>query len=119
MNYKNIKKGKIYENSKGTEQLKEGTLFKTIVNQKRYYDDINGENIDVIEEIEKLLNTEYLPKNDNDNDEKCCTKLVFKDLKRETILGNNEETIKRLKEEDLSNITNKKLINIIINKLKN
>ena len=41
MNYEYIKKGKIYENYKGTEQLNKGTLFRNTENKKRYYDDIN------------------------------------------------------------------------------
>ena len=36
------------------------------------------------EEIKQLLNEEYLLKNDNDNDEKCCIELDFKDIKEGT-----------------------------------
>ena len=55
---------------------------------------------------------------DEDNDEKCI-KLNIKDIKKETIYGNNEKTIEQLDVEDSFNIINKRLINIIINKMKN
>ena len=58
-------------------------------------------------------------KNDYDNDEKCCMKLDFEDIKKRTIYGNNEKTIEQLEEENLFNIINKRLTNIIINKMKN
>ena len=45
--------------------------------------------------------------------------LDFKDLKKKTIDGNNEETIEQLNEEDLFNITIRSLINMITNKMKN
>ena len=72
MNYEDIKKGKIYKHFKRTEQLNEGTLFKNVDIIKRYYDDINEGEIDGTEEIKQLLNKEYLLKNDDDNNEKCC-----------------------------------------------
>ena len=59
MNYEYIKKGKIYENYKGTEQLNKGTLFRNTENKKRYYDDINEWKIDGTEEIKQFLNEEY------------------------------------------------------------
>ena len=65
------------------------------------------------------MNKEYLLENDNTNDEKCCTELDFKDLKKETNYEKNKETIEQLNEEDLFNITNRKLINMITNKMKN
>ena len=57
--------------------------------------------------------------NDEDNDEKCCIELNIKDIKKGTVYGNNEKTIEQLSEEDLFNIINKRLINVIINKMKN
>ena len=99
--------------------MNEGTLFKNIDNKKCYYDDNNEGKIDGTEEIEQLLNQEYLLKNDDDDDDKCYTELEFKDIDKKTIHGNNEETIKQLNEEDLFNITNKRLINIITSKIKN
>ena len=69
---------------------------------------------------EELLNEEYLlindEDNDQDNDEKCCIKLNMKDIKKGTVYGNNETAVD---EEDLFNIINQKLINAIINKMKN
>ena len=58
-------------------------------------------------------------KNDDDNDEKCYIKLDFKDVKKGGIYGNNEKTIEKVDEEDLFYIINKRLINIIINRVKN
>ena len=58
-------------------------------------------------------------KNDDDNDEKCCTELDFKDLKNETIYERNEDIIEQLNEEDLFNITNRRSIKMITNKIKN
>ena len=69
--------------------------------------------------MEQFLYEEYLFKNNYDNDKECCTELDFKDLKKETIYGKNEETTKELNEEDLINITNRRLINMITNKMKN
>ena len=56
-------------------------------------------------------------KNDYDNDEKCCIELNFEDIKKGTIYGNNGKIIEQLNEENLFNISNKRLINII-NKMK-
>ena len=39
-------------------------------------------------------------KNDEDNDEKCCIELDFKDMKKGTISGNNEKTIEQLNKEN-------------------
>ena len=90
-------------------------------NNKRYYDDVDIQvgKIDrsETEEIKQLLNEEYLLKNDDDSDEKCCIELYFKDIKKGTIYGNNEKTIEQLDEEDLFNIINKSLVNIMINKM--
>ena len=120
LDFKDLKKETIYENKEETtEKLNEGTLFEDIDNKKRYYDDIYEEKIDRTEETKQLLNEKYLLKNDDDNDEKCFTELVFKDLKNETIYGKNEETIEQLNEEDLFNITNRRLIKMITNKIKN
>ena len=49
MNYEDIKKGKIYKNFQGIEQLNEGTLLKNDDNKERYYDDINERKIDGME----------------------------------------------------------------------
>ena len=46
MNYGDTKKGKIYENYKGTEQLNKGTLSENTENKKCYHDDINERKID-------------------------------------------------------------------------
>ena len=70
------------------------------------------------EEIKRLLNKEYLLKNDNDNDEKCCIELDFKDMNKE-IYKDNEKAIEQLNEENLFVVINKRLINIIMNKMKN
>ena len=108
MNYGDIKKEKIYENYKGTEQLNKGTLFRNTETKNRYYDYINERKIDGTEEIKQFLNEEYLLKN-NDNDEEYCIELDFKDLKKETIYGNKEETTEKLNEWTLfKNIDNKK-----------
>ena len=61
------------------------------------------------------MNEEYLLPNNDDNDEECCTELDFKDLKNETIYEKNEEIIEQLNEEDLFNITNRRLIKMITN----
>ena len=57
-------------------------------------------------------------KNDYENDEKRCMKLDFEDIKKRTIYENNEKTIEQFEEENLFNVINKRLINIIINKMK-
>ena len=109
MNYEDIKKGKIYENYKGTEQLNKGTLFRNTENNKRYHDDINERKIDGTEEMKQFSNEEYLLKNNDDNDEEYCTEFDFKDLKKETIYGDNEETTEKLNKGTLfENIDNKK-----------
>ena len=99
--------------------MNKGTLFRNTKNKKRYYDDINERKIDGTEEIKQILNEEYLLKNNYDNDEEYCTELDFKNLKKETIYGDNEETTEQLNEKDLFNITNRRLINMITNKMKN
>ena len=73
---------KICENYKEINQLYEGTLFENIDN--RYYNDFNEEKIvgNDTEEIKQLLKEEYLLKNDDDNDEKCCIELDFKNTKK-------------------------------------
>ena len=58
-------------------------------------------------------------KNDDDNDEKCCIELDFKITKKEAICENTEQRTEQLDEENSFNIINKRLINIIINKIKN
>ena len=58
-------------------------------------------------------------KNYDDNDEKCCIELDCKNTKKELIYGNNEQTTEQLDEENSFNIINERLINIIINKMKN
>ena len=58
-------------------------------------------------------------KNDDDNDEKCCIELDFKITKKEAIYENTEQRTEQLDEENSFNIINKRLINIIINKMKN
>ena len=110
VNYGDVKKGKIYENYKGTEQLNKGTLFRNTKNKKHYYDDIIERKIDGTEEIKQFLNEEYLlQNNDDNNNEKCCIELDFKDLKKETIYGDNEETNEQLNEGTLlRNTENKK-----------
>ena len=45
-------------------------------------------------------------------------KLDFEDIKKRTIYENNEKTIEQFEEENLFNVINKRLINIIINKMK-
>ena len=65
------------------------------------------------------MNEEYSLKNDYNNDEKCCMKLDFEDIKKRTIYENNEKTIEQLEEENLFNVINKRSINIIMNKMKN
>ena len=40
-------------------------------------------------------------KNDDDNAEKCCIELDFKDMKKGTIHGENEKTIEQLNKENL------------------
>ena len=57
--------------------------------------------------------------NDKDNNEKFCIELNIKDIKKGTVYENNEKNIEQLDEEDLFNMTNKRLINVIINKIKN
>ena len=118
--FNDLKKETIYgDNEEATEKLNEGTLFENIDNKKRHYDDIYEEKIDGTKKIKRLLNEEYFLKNDDDNDEKCCTELDFKDLKNETIYGKNEDIIEQLNKEDLFNITNRRLIKMITNKMKN
>ena len=46
-------------------------------------------------------------------------KLNIKDIKKGTVYGNNEKTIEQLDEEDIFKIINKRLTNIIINKMRN
>ena len=99
--------------------MNEGTLFQNIDSKKRYYGDIYEEKIDGTKKIKRLLNEEYLLKNDDDNDEKCCTELDFKDLKNETIYERNEDIIEQLNKADLFNITNRRLIKMITDKMKN
>ena len=69
------------------------------------------------------MNEEYLlindEDNDKDNDEKCCIELNIQGVKKGTVYGNNEKNIEQLDEEDLFNIIIKRLINVIINKIKN
>ena len=57
-------------------------------------------------------------KNDDDNDEKRYSELNFKDTEKEIIYENNEKNTKQLDEEYLFNISNKRLINVIIKKIK-
>ena len=90
INNEDIVKQKIYEHFGEIEQLYEETLLQNVGHNKRYNnddDDVDVEKIDKSEtdKIEQLLNEEYLLKNDNDNDEKCCIELDFKDIKKETI----------------------------------
>ena len=97
-------------------------MFKNVDNKKRYYEDIDEEKIDR-NNTEELLNEEYLlindEDNDKDNDEKCCIELNIKDIKKGTVYGNNEKTIEQLDEEDLFDIISKRLMNVIMNKMKN
>ena len=83
-----LKNKKFFEHSGEIEQLYEETFLKNVGNNKRYNndDDVDVEKIDKseTEEIKKLLNEEYLLKNDDDNDEKCCIKLDFKDMNKGT-----------------------------------
>ena len=58
-------------------------------------------------------------KNDDDNDEKCYSELNFKDTEKEIIYENNEKGNQQSDEENLFNFINKKLIDIIFNKIKN
>ena len=67
--------------------------------------------------MKQLLKKEYLLKNDDDNDGKSCIELDFKNTKKEAIYENNEQTTEQLDEK--FNIINKRLINIIMNKMKN
>ena len=102
LDFKDLKKETIYgDNEETTEQLNEGTLLRNTENKKRYYNDINEGKINETEETEEIkhfLNEEYLLENNDDNDEECCTELDFKDLKKETIYGDNEETTEKLNE---------------------
>ena len=117
INNEDFEKQKICENYEEIKELYEGTLFENI--NKRYYDDYNEGKIDGndTEEIKQLLKEEYLLKNDDDNDGKSCIELDFKNAKKEAIYENNEQTTEQLDEE--FNIINKRLINIIMNKMKN
>ena len=45
--------------------------------------------------------------------------LNIKDIKKGAFYENNEKTIEQLDEEDIFNIINKRLINVIMNKMKN
>ena len=123
IHYGDIENQKISEHFGEIEQLYEETLLKNVGHYKRYNNDneVDVEKIDKseTEEIKQLLNEEYLLKNDNDNDEKCYIELDFKDIKEGRNYENNEKTIEQLNEEDLFNIINKRLINIIMNKMKN
>ena len=55
---------------------------------------------------------------DDDNDEKCYSELNSKDTEKEIIYENNEKGNEQLDEENLFNFINKKLIDIILNKIK-
>ena len=122
INYEDFRKRKACENFKDIGKLNEETLFKNVDNKKRYYEDIDEETIDK-NDTEDLFNEEYLlindENNDEDNDEKCCIKLNIKDIKKGTVYRNNEKTIEQLDEEDLFDVINKRLINVIMNKMKN
>ena len=117
INNEDIEKQKICENYEKIKELYEGTLFENI--NKRFYDDFNEGKIDGndTEEIKQLLKEEYLLKNDDDNDGKSCIEFDFKNTKKEAIYEDNEQTTEQLDEE--FNIINKRLINVIMNKIKN
>ena len=117
INNEDIEKQQIYENYEDINELHEGPLFENI--NKRYYDDFNEGKIDGkdTEEIKQLLKEEYLLKNDDDNDGKSCIELDFKNTEKEAIYKDNEQTTEKLDEE--FNIMNKRLINVIMNKMKN
>ena len=66
-----------------------------------------------------LLDEEYLLTNDDKNNEKCYIESDFKDIKKWTIYGDNWKTIEQLNEGSLFNNNHKRLINTIINKMKN
>ena len=119
INYEDLKKRRIHENFEELEKLYEEALFKNFDDEKRNYDDdyIGKNNRNDTEKFKQLLNEEYLLKNDYNNDEKCCMKLDFEDIKKRTIYENNEKTIKPLEEENLFNVINKRLIDM--NKMKN
>ena len=122
LKYKVIEDGNIdNDNIGGNEQIliNDGNLIKNMKDKE--YNDVYVEKIDIndTEKIKQLLNEEYLLKNDYENDEKCCMESDFEDIKKGTIYGNNEKTIEQLGEENLFNIINKRLINIIKNKMKN
>ena len=59
-----------------------------------------------LKKTKQLLNEEFLLKNDEDNNKKCCMQLDFEDIKKGAIYGNNKKTIKQLDEEYLFNIIN-------------
>ena len=115
VNYEDFEKRKTCENFEDIRQLIEETLFTNI---GCYYDDIDEEKIDR-NDTEEILNEKYLLKNDDYNDEKCYSELIFKDTKKEIIYGNNEKGNEQLYEENLFNFINKKSIDIILNKIKN
>ena len=116
INYEDFEKPKTCEDFKDIEQLNEETLFKNVDNKKRYYQDIDEEKIDKNDTEEYLLINDK--DNNKDNEEKCI-KLNIKDIKKGTVYGNNEKTIEQLDKEHLFDIINKRLINVIINKMKN
>ena len=118
--YEDFDKRRIHENFEEIEKLYEESLFKNVDDKKRNYDDDYVEKTDRndTEKYEELSNEEYLLKNDYENDEKCCMKLDFEDIKKRTVYENNEKTIEQFEEENLFNVINKRLINIIINKMK-
>ena len=122
INYEDFEKRKSCEDFENVGQLNEETLFKNVDNKKRYYEDIEEDKSDR-NDTEELLNEEYLLINDEDNDkdnaEKCCIELDIKDIKKGTVYGNKEKTIQQLDEENLFSIINKRLINVIINQIKN
>ena len=123
IHYEDIEKQKICEHFGEIEQLYEETLLKNVRHNKHYNndDDVDAEKIDKseTEEIKQLVNEEYLLKNDNENDENYCIELHFKDINKGTNYENNEKTIEQFIEEDLFNVINKRLINILMNKMKN
>ena len=87
INYEDFKKRRIHKNFEEIGKSYEGALFKNVDNKKRNYNEICAEKIDGsdTEKIKQLLNEEYLLKNDYDNNEKCCMRLDFEDIKKRII----------------------------------
>ena len=116
INYEDFEKRKTCEDFEDIGQLNQETLFKNVYNKKRYYGNMDEEKIDRNDTEEYLLINDK--DNNKDNEEKCI-KLNIKDIKKGTVYGNNEKTIEQLDKEHLFDIINKRLINVIINKMKN